>query len=89
MHEVGRGMLKPTHKAYINSFVPKDKRATVLSFDSMLGKLGAAAGLVVMGLLAKRYSIEFTWIIAAVLLLALIPLYLKAADNEKREALNE
>ncbi|KKR37701.1 MAG: High-affinity glucose transporter SNF3, partial [Parcubacteria group bacterium GW2011_GWF2_40_10] len=34
VHEVGRGMQVPLHKAYINRFIPAEKRATILSFDS-------------------------------------------------------
>lgn len=81
-YEVGRGLLKPIQKSYLNQHIPSDKRATVLSFESMVGKLGAAGGLVVLGWVGKNYSIQDAWLVAGILLLFLIPIYLKVTHNE-------
>ncbi len=83
-YEIGRGMLTPAHKAYLNKHIPGEQRATVLSFDSMMGKFGAALGLVVLGWIAKNTSIQTSWFIAGILLLFLIPIYLRARRNERR-----
>ena len=80
-YELGRGMLTPVQKAYLNKHIPSEQRATVLSFDSMMGRLGAALGLVILGFVAKNYSIQTSWLISGVLLLFLIPIYLKANKN--------
>lgn len=80
-YELGRGMLTPVQKAYLNKHIPGEKRATVLSFDSMMGRLGAALGLVILGFVAKNYSIQTSWLISGILLLFLIPIYLKANKN--------
>lgn len=81
MYEIGRGMLNPAHKAYLNKYIPGEQRATILSFDSMMGKFGAAMGLVVFGLIAKNYSIQVSWFVSGILLLLLIPIYLKTSYN--------
>jgi hypothetical protein len=81
-HEVGRGMIKPIQKSYLNKHIPSDKRATVLSFESMMGKLGAAGGLVVLGWVGKNYSIQDAWLVSGILILFLIPIYLKVSQNE-------
>jgi MFS family permease len=82
-YEIGRGMLTPVHKSYLNKYIPSEQRATVLSFESMMTKFGAAGGLLVMGWIGKNYSIETSWIVSGILLLFLIPLYLQAAKQEK------
>lgn len=82
IYEIGRGMLTPTHKAYLNKHIPSEQRATVLSFDSMMGKLGATLGLVILGWIAKNYSIQISWLISGFLLFLLIPIYLRAKKQE-------
>lgn len=82
-YEIGRGMISPAEKAYLNRYIPSEQRATVLSFDSMMGKLGAALGLLVLGYVGKNYSIEASWMISGVLLLTLVPIYLRTAKHEK------
>lgn len=84
IYEVGRGMLTPAHKAFLNKHIPGEQRATVLSFDSMMGKLGAAVGLLVLGWIGKNYSIQVSWLISGILLLLLIPIYLRAAAHERK-----
>lgn len=82
-YEIGRGMLNPAHKAYLNKHIPSEKRATVLSFDSMMGKAGAAFGLLILGWIAKNTNIQITWFISGILLSVLIPIYLRARHHEK------
>lgn len=81
IYEIGRGMLKPIHKSYLNVHIPSEQRATILSFDYMMGKLGAAGGLIVFGWVANHYSIAYSWLAAGILILFLIPIYLKATQN--------
>lgn len=75
VYEIGRGLLGPLHKSYLNKHIQSHERATVLSFDSLVSKLGAAGGLILFGWLAKLFSIELTWLLAGIVLLGLIPLY--------------
>lgn len=82
-YEIGRGGLDPVHKSYLNKYIPSDQRATVLSFDSMMGKFGAALGLVILGWIGKNYSIQTSWLISGLLLFLLIPIYLRTRKHEK------
>lgn len=84
MYELGRGMLTPAHKAYLNKHIPGEQRATVLSFDSMMARVGAALGLVILGWTAKNYSIQVSWLISGLLLFLLIPIYMRARKNENK-----
>lgn len=83
IYEIGRGMLTPAHKSYLNQHIPSQQRATLLSFDSLMSKLGAAIGLMTLGWVAKEYSIGSAWFIASLLLLLLIPFYTYAVRRVK------
>lgn len=82
VHEIGRGMTQPVQLAYVNRCASEDMRATIISFESMATSFGAAIGLVIFGLIANKTSIETSWIIGAILVLAAIPLYLKAGRQD-------
>jgi MFS family permease len=67
-HEFGRGLFKPMYKTYVNSLINSENRATVLSFESMISKIGAGAGLLFSGLIAKSFGITSSWVVSAVIL---------------------
>ena len=67
-HEFGRGLFKPLYKTYVNSLINSENRATVLSFESMISKIGAGAGLLFSGLIAKSFGIISSWVISAIIL---------------------
>lgn len=82
IYEIGRGIQRPVQQAYLNKYADSEKRATIISFESMVSSLGAGLGLWIFGYIAKNTSIETSWIIAAILGLALIPIYLAARKRE-------
>lgn len=82
-YEIGRGMRTPVHKSYLNKHIPSEQRATVLSFDSMIGKLGSALGLLILGWIAKSHSIQASWLTSGLVLLLLIPIYQMVDKHEK------
>ncbi|MFA6475179.1 MAG: MFS transporter [Patescibacteria group bacterium] len=86
IYEIGRGLLTPLHKSFLNKHIPANERATLLSFDSLISKLCAGAGLILFGYLARQYSISLTWLLAGLILLFLIPLYYYATKNSKLTA---
>ena len=81
IYEIGRGMEKPFMASYLNRYLPSSKRATLLSFNGMIGRSGAAIGLVVFGILGKSIGFSASWIIAGALLLAIIPIFIKISKH--------
>lgn len=70
-HEVGRGIFRPLKQDLLNRMISHDRhRATILSFESMLGNAGAVCGLLLTGWLAKQYSISISWLVSAIVLTA-------------------
>ena len=82
IYEISRGIEGPAQLAYLNRFAEEKMRSTILSFESMMASLGAAAGLFLFGLLAKNTSIEMSWIAAGIFSLILIPIFLRAKTKE-------
>jgi len=78
MQEIGRGALIPMRQSYLNKEgrIPSNKRATILSFDSMVLSIGGIIGLLVGGYLANVYSISFAWMLSGIVLLVCIGLFL-------------
>jgi len=68
LHEMGRGMIGPLKQAYLNHRIPSEQRATILSFDSMMGKSGAFLGLIGSGYLAEHFGIPLTWLVSGCIL---------------------
>ncbi len=69
-HEIGRGLFSPLKKSLINQQITAHHiRATILSLESMLTKIGAALGLIISGLIGKNNGIIFSWKIFSALLI--------------------
>ena len=82
LHELGRGMITPLKRAYMNKRIPSKQRATIISFDSMIAKVGAFVGLLVGGVLAERHSISAAWVVSGVALALAIPIFLKLRNGD-------
>ncbi|MFW0838040.1 MAG: MFS transporter [Candidatus Komeilibacteria bacterium] len=73
IHEIGRGMIQPLQNSWLQAELTSQTRATVDSFVSMIGKAGAAIGLVGFGWLTEFAGIGWSWSLAAVLLIIILP----------------
>lgn len=76
LFELLLGIIKPIQRAYINEYIVDDIRATLVSFDSMFGRIGSFLSLIIMGYLGDMFSMGLTWMIAGVLCLLSIKLVL-------------
>jgi MFS family permease len=55
----------PVRQAYLNGHIPSDRRATVLSFDSMLASSGGVVVQPVLGRAADVWSYPASYVLAA------------------------
>lgn len=83
LHEVGRGLFKPLIRAYINDNIDNKNRATVLSLESMITKLGAGAGLIVSGVIANNFGIRASWLVSTIILLISILFFYQEGKKGK------
>lgn len=83
LHEMGRGMLSPLKQSYLNNRIPQEQRATILSFDSMIGNVGSFLGLLGSGYLAQRSGIPLTWFVSGCILVLGVGLFYKLKNGEQ------
>jgi len=83
------GMMQPVKQSYLHSCIPSDKRATVVSFDSLVGSGGSVLGQMGLGWLSQNVSIASGYIVGgAFSVLALPVLGLLRRFNEPADQLS-
>ncbi|MEV6927816.1 MFS transporter [Dactylosporangium sp. NPDC051485] len=74
---VSAGVL-PSRQAYLNELIPAGERATVLSFDSMVGSCGGVVTQPLLGRAADMWDYPAAFVLAGLLQLVAVPLLLRA-----------
>ena len=76
---------RPMRSAYLNGIIPSEQRATVLSFDSLMGSSGGVVIQPVLGRAADVYSYSTSLVLGALIQLAAAP-FLVASRREQAPA---
>ena len=71
----------PIRQAYLNDMIPSRQRATVLSFDSLMGSSGGVVIQPVLGKVADVYSYSTSLVTGALIQLAAAPFLLKSRQE--------
>ena len=66
-------MESPLRQAYINGLIPSEQRATVLSFDSLMGSAGGVVAQPALGRTADVYGYPTTYVVSAVIQALAVP----------------
>jgi MFS family permease len=74
---VAMGVQMPVRQALIHEIAPTEARATVVSFDSMIGGVGAVGGQAGLGVLADRESYSAGYVVGGLATLAALPFLLR------------
>jgi MFS family permease len=85
--QIARGIYRPVTTKYLNKHIPSDKRATILSFQSLAANISAAIAFPLMGLLKDHTNVFTTHLVlaAAMLILMLITIqYMNARIGLKQ-----
>jgi MFS family permease len=77
--------LTPVRQAYLNKLIPSKERATVLSFDSLLGSSGAVVAQPILGRVADIWAYPASYICCAVIQALALP-FVFLARREQVEA---
>jgi MFS family permease len=78
----------PVRRAYLNGMIPSQQRATILSFDSLIGNAGGIVAQPALGRAADVYSYRVSYLISAAGSALALPFLLRAraaADPADRE----
>lgn len=77
LQQVARGIYRPVTTKYLNKHIPSDKRATILSFQSLCTNLSVAAAFPLMGILKDHSDIFTTHLVLAIVMFALTLISIK------------
>jgi MFS family permease len=70
------GVWMPVKQAYLHEVIPSEERATVVSFDSLVGSAGGMGGQLGLGYLSRLQSVASGYVVGGVVLLAVAPVTL-------------
>ncbi len=71
---VAMGLQMPLRQAFIHGMVPSAQRATVVSFDSMMGGIGSVGGQAGLGVFAERRSYSAGYVLGGAITLVAVPI---------------
>jgi MFS family permease len=78
----------PIRQAYLNGMIPSQQRATVLSFDSLMGSTGGVVVQPVLGKSADVWSYATSYVIGAAIQVLAVPfLLLSRRENHPADAM--
>jgi MFS family permease len=70
---ISLGVATPLRSAYVNGVIPSEQRATVLSFDALMGSAGGVVAQPVLGRAADAFGYATSYVIAGVISAAVVP----------------
>ena len=79
------GISMPVKQGWLNSRIPSEQRATIISLDALFGDGGSTVGQVGLGWLSQAVSIPFAWLVGGVVQAASVPLLGVARRAERAE----
>jgi MFS family permease len=72
---VAGGVLQPVRQTYLHQSIPTSERATLVSFDSLMGSLGSVGGQSGLGYLSQERSIPMGFVIGGLATVLTIPIF--------------
>jgi MFS family permease len=72
---VAMGMLGPVKQTYLHQIIPSEQRATLVSFDSLVGSVGSVGGQAGLGYLSQVGSIPLGFVVGGVSTVVAIPAF--------------
>jgi MFS family permease len=72
---VAGGLLGPVRQTYLHQSIPTSERATLVSFDSLVGSLGSVGGQTGLGFLSQERSIPAGFVVGGLTTFLAIPIF--------------
>jgi MFS family permease len=67
--------LAPVRQTYLHHSIPTTERATLVSFDSLMGSLGSVGGQTGLGYLSQERSIPVGFVVGGLATILAIPIF--------------
>ncbi len=71
---IAGGLLQPVRQSYLHHSIPSSERATLVSFDSLVGSLGSVGGQMGLGYLSQERSIPAGFVIGGLTTALALPI---------------
>ena len=71
---VASGVLQPVRQTYLHHSIPTSERATLVSFDSLVGSVGSVGGQTGLGYLSQERSIPAGFVVGGLTTLLVLPI---------------
>ena len=72
---VAGGVLQPVRQTYLHRSIPSSERATLVSFDSLVGSLGSVGGQTGLGYLSQERSVPAGFVVGGLATLLTLPIF--------------
>ncbi len=72
---VAGGVLSPVRQTYLHRSIPSSERATLVSFDSLVGSLGSVGGQTGLGYLSQERSVPVGFVVGGLVTILTLPIY--------------
>jgi MFS family permease len=72
---VAGGILQPVRQTYLHHSIPTSERATLVSFDSLVGSLGSVGGQTGLGYLSQERSIPVGFVLGGLATILAVPIF--------------
>jgi MFS family permease len=72
---VGMGIVGPVRQTYLHHSIPSSERATLVSFDALMGSLGSVGGQTGLGYLSQERSIPAGFVIGGLTTVLSLPIF--------------
>src|SRR5687768_6788120 len=72
----------PIRQAYLNGIIPSQQRATVLSFDNLMGSAGGVVAQPALGRVADVWGYSASYVVCAFIQLAAVPFLVLARRED-------
>jgi MFS family permease len=69
------GIMAPVRQTFLHSLIPTSERATLVSFDALMGSLGSVGGQTGLGYLAQVRSVADGFVVGGLATAVAVPLY--------------
>jgi MFS family permease len=72
---VAGGLLQPVRQTYLHLSIPTSERATLVSFDALMGSVGSVGGQTGLGYLSQERSIPLSFVVGGLATIFAIPIF--------------
>jgi MFS family permease len=72
---VAGGLIRPVRQTYLHQSIPTSERATLVSFDALVGSLGSVGGQTGLGYLSQERSVPVGFVVGGLATILAIPIF--------------